>query len=411
MAKVLGRIVSLSNAVQEDFKPAKMTNDELLTLLQFMTASLNYKSAGSPEKAGELSNWKGSGGETTTAEASTILKQFIDNKKKPVSENFKVTPINSGGSDASRRNLVPSYQSFIDTKSFGSKIVEMNNHLKMQCLVKLKDSQIVSPEMYYLGPLLHAYGTSLNTKMIPPETGIYLEHFSNGALGLLHIINKLGQFMGWSHLKALEKNLPTKSQKVITLLFDLDETLAHCKITRHADPDLSEEVEILIRPYARSVLEELRCDFELGLFTSAAQSYAEQVLQQLDPLGELFSFKLFKDSCLDIGDNISIKDLRVLKGRDPASVFLIDNNLYCYGLQLTQGIPITPFTGGMSDVELLKLRGYLKVLGQCKDPASYNTRYFGHDILLHQIKNSLQNLPNLMLERILEVAIGMKKDQ
>lgn len=386
-----------------------MTNDEILNLLEFMTSALNFKTSGSPEKI-DITGVRGSGDSTNAgADATSRLKMYFGGKKKSNVEAFKIGPMTYSSSESVKR-YASGYQGFMDTKGFSSKIMEMNNQLKMQYLVKLKDSQIVSPEMYYLGPLLHAYGSSLNTKMIPPDTGIYLEHFSQGALGLLHIINKLSQYTGESHLKDRMVDFPDRSCKKITLMFDLDETLAHCKIPTPADADSTQEVEIMIRPYAFSVLDELKADFDIGLFTSAAQSYADQVIRQLDPNDQLFSIKLYKGSCLDIGDSVCIKDLRVIRNRDPGSVFLIDNNLYCYGLQLTQGIPITPYTGGRSDVELLKLRAYLRVLSLSKDPASYNTRYFGHDILLHQIKNSLQNLPNLMLERIMEVAIGMKAD-
>lgn len=383
-----------------------MTSDEIISLIQFITESGKSKTPTLTEKNESSPSSKGTLTETTGLESTLKPKHYSDSKRKGSIGNVKMNPKTAKTSEKSKRDFQANYINLMDTKSLGNKILEMNNSLKLRSLVKVKDSHLVSPEMYYLGPLLHAYGTSLNTQAVPSELGIYLEHFSTGALGLLHIINKLSKFMVTSHLDLLKKDLPKPKDDKITLLFDLDETLAHCKLIDDNDAN-SSEVEIYIRPYAEKVLAGLKKNFELGLYTSSSQGYADMVLSRLDPTNEIFSFRLYKENCVDIGDNISIKDLRVIPHRNPSSVFLIDNNLYCYGLQLTQGIPIIPFVGNPTDTELLKLEIYLGSLASCTDPAAFNTKYFGHDILLHQIKDSLSNLPGLMLERILEVATGM----
>lgn len=328
-------------------------------------------------------------------------------KKSYIGESYKKAQ-GTRATDGYRKSVSDKYHSLMDKDYLGSQLNMLNSHLRLQSLVKLKDSQMVSIDMYYLGPLLHAYGSSWNTKMIPPETGIYLEHFSNGALGLLHIIPKINTVASSPHYKIPDHvELPPKKSKKLTILFDLDETLAHCKMADKEGEERESEVEVSIRPYTYQVLKDLKTLFEIGLFTSSAKSYADTVISRFDPRDELFDFRLYKDSCSDIGDGVYVKDLRALPGRPPDSIFLVDNNFYCYALQLTQGIPIIPFVGDSSDTELLKLSFYLKFLANCDEPFSFNTRYFGHDILLQQIKDSLTNLPNLMLERILEVALGM----
>lgn len=387
-------------------KQPKLTGEEILSLIQFITGSVNSKQTMNTEKVETASTSKGAPTETTGLETFKPKPSIDLTKRKSSLDCFKLVSTPVKNSDKSKTNFQSKYLNLMDLKSLGNKILEMNNNLKLRNLVKIKDSQIVSPELYYLGPLLHAYGTSLNSKTVPPEIRAYLEHFSLGALGLLHIINKLGKFMKTSHLEGLFKDIPGKTEEKITLLFDLDETLAHCKLQNEGD-ESSSEVEIIIRPYAEKVLKSLKKNFELGLFTSSSQNYADMVLKRLDPKNEIFSFRFYKESCVDIGDGISIKDLRVIQQRKVSSVFLVDNNPYCYGLQLTQGIPIIPFFGNPTDTELLKLEIYLSLLAGRKDSASFNTKYFGHDILLNQIKDNLNNLPGLMLERILEVANGM----
>ena len=314
--------------------------------------------------------------------------------------------------DVVKRSINNNYQCLMDKKQLENKLLEMNSYIRLQNLAKLKDSNSVSPDIYYLGPLLQAYGSSLNTKMIPTETGVYLEHFSQGALGLLHIVNKIAKFVSPKYLEGFSNFpvIPLASDKKSTLLFDLDETLAHCSLSnKHSEVSENCGVVVSIRPHAYEVLKDLKQYFEIGLFTSSNKSYADTVVSHFDPHDELFDFRLYKDCCLDIGDSISIKDIRVLRGREIKNIFLVDNNLYCYGLQLTQGIPIVPFMGDASDTELLKLQCYLKILAKSVEPSIFNTKYFGHDILLQQISDSLNNLPNLMLERILEVALGMNK--
>lgn len=332
---------------------------------------------------------------------------FQNRKKSGVSDTLKKaqgTP-----NEGYRKSVSSNYHNLMDKDYIGNQLNMINNHIRLQSFVKLKDSQTVSMDMYYLGPLLHAYGTSWNTKMIPPETGIYLEHFSHGALGLLHIIPKINSFMSSATNLPVEKLiLPKRKEGLkLTVLFDLDETLAHCKMTEKEGEERESEVEVSIRPYTYQVLKDLKTVFEVGLFTSSAKSYADTVISRFDPKDEIFDFRLYKTNCADIGDHIFVKDLSIIPERSQDTVLIVDNNFYCYALQLTQGIPIIPFTGDPSDTELLKLSFYLKFLSNCAEPASFNTRYFGHDILLQQIKDSLTNLPSLMLERILEVALGM----
>jgi hypothetical protein len=344
-----------------------------------------------------------------SSQSSGIGGNLPSRKKNSAGEGLKkgLTSANEGY----RRSIDSNYQNLMGRDYIGSQLNMINNHIRLQSFVKLKDSQTMNRDMYYLGPLLQAYGTSWNTKMIPPETGVYLDHFSRGALGLLHVIPKLNSF-SFSNESAAQgpASMPARTTQRLTILFDLDETLAHCRVADKQGEERESEVEVIIRPFTYQVLKDLRQLFEIGLFTSSSKSYADTIISRFDPSGEIFDFRLYKDSCTDIGDCVFVKNLSIISNRPPESVFIVDNNFYCYALQLTQGIPIIPFTGDSADTELVKLSKYLKFLANCSQPASVNTRYFGHDILLQQINDSLTNLPNLMLERILEVALDMNSE-
>lgn len=365
-----------------------------------------------------IQNWPSSpGNHDSINNSKTLLKQSsqssgiggnaLGRKKNAAGEQLKkgLLPVNKDY----KRSINSNYLNLMDRDYIGNQFNSINNHARLQNFVKLKDSQTVSTDMYYLGPLLHAYGTSWNTKMIPSETRVYLEHFSRGALGLLNVIPKLNA-VSVDNLATVSQipSLPRRTRHQLTILFDLDETLAHCRVADKEGEERESEVEVIIRPFTYQVLKELKQKFEIGLFTSSSKSYADTIVSRFDPSDEIFDFRLYKDSCRDIGDSVYVKNLGIISDRSPESVFIVDNNFYCYSLQLTQGIPIIPFTGDSSDSELLKLSFYVKFLANCAEPAAFNTRYFGHDILLQQIKDSLTNLPSLMLERILEVALGLK---
>lgn len=57
-----------------------------------------------------------------------------------------------------------------------------------------------------------------------------------------------------------------------------------------------------------------------------------------------------------------MKDLRVIRNRLVQDIILVDNAVYSFGFQLSNGIPILPFYNDPSDTELLQLVHYLRTL-------------------------------------------------
>ncbi|CDW87693.1 nli interacting factor-like phosphatase family protein [Stylonychia lemnae] len=172
-----------------------------------------------------------------------------------------------------------------------------------------------------------------------------------------------------------------------TVIFDLDETLVHCVDDPQSQkPDIVLEVKfpngeiadagINVRPYALDCLIEARKYFQVVVFTASHQSYADVVLDYLDPKRELIEHRLYRDSCIKTEEGVYIKDLRIIKNRNLKDVVIVDNAVYSFGYQLENGIPILPFYDDKSDEEMLHLIYYLKCISQFDDIREQNKKAF-----------------------------------
>lgn len=155
--------------------------------------------------------------------------------------------------------------------------------------------------------------------------------------------------------------LPPRKDNRKTLFLDLDETLVHCLDNTECEPDLklkvmiegeAVDVDITIRPYALTFLKKVSKKWEVVVFTASHKSYADAILDEIDPEGELVHHRLYREHCLHI-EELYVKDLsRVNRKLD--RVVLVDNAASSFCLQLGNGIPILPFYDG-KDFELSAL--------------------------------------------------------
>lgn len=72
------------------------------------------------------------------------------------------------------------------------------------------------------------------------------------------------------------------------------------------------------------LLEEASEHFEIIVFTAAEQSYADKIIDLLDPERKFIKHRLYRDSCM-VFNSLFVKDLNVL-GRDLAKTLIVDNN-------------------------------------------------------------------------------------
>ncbi|CAN0312346.1 unnamed protein product [Ascophyllum nodosum] len=100
---------------------------------------------------------------------------------------------------------------------------------------------------------------------------------------------------------------------------------------------------VRLRPGLTKFLEKTSALYELVVWTASGKSYADAVIDLLDPDGKYFSYRLYREACTR-HKGLNVKDLRRL-GRPMDSVILIDNYVYSFGFTLDNGIPISPWTG------------------------------------------------------------------
>eukprot|EP00824_Muranothrix_gubernata_P010227 TRINITY_DN23151_c0_g1_i1.p1 TRINITY_DN23151_c0_g1~~TRINITY_DN23151_c0_g1_i1.p1 ORF type:complete len:431 (-),score=77.89 TRINITY_DN23151_c0_g1_i1:67-1359(-) len=162
----------------------------------------------------------------------------------------------------------------------------------------------------------------------------------------------------------------------LTVVWDLDETLIHCC------EDISERSEVVpvklqtgeivkaginVRPFIRDCIEELMINnCENILFTASQRCYADPMIDHLEKDGQLFDYRLYRDSCIKTPQGLYVKDLRVL-GRPLEKTILIDNAAYSFGFQISNGLPIIPFYDDKEDRVLKKVQEYLLTLIELPD--------------------------------------------
>lgn len=129
------------------------------------------------------------------------------------------------------------------------------------------------------------------------------------------------------------------------------------------------------RPGLAAFLAAAAASFEVVVFTAGARSYADPVLDALDPSGTLFSARLYREACIRVaprpegrarleaaaaaststssssfrppplGGAWVMKDLAAL-GRPLARTVLVDNTPTVFGYQPANGIPVSSWHGG-----------------------------------------------------------------
>ena len=179
-----------------------------------------------------------------------------------------------------------------------------------------------------------------------------------------------------------------KNSKKKLLLLDLDETLIHAdfdnkyeieeydtiinfesnnekKINVDDNENINNSnnniinVGIILRPFVKEFLEKLSLYFDIGIFTASVKEYADAVINYLDPENNFIKFRLYRNNCIFVNDEIKIKDLRILKDIDLKKIVLVDNNMYSFAAQISNGILINSFYSNKKDNELLNVFGYL----------------------------------------------------
>ena len=147
--------------------------------------------------------------------------------------------------------------------------------------------------------------------------------------------------------KKRRRLIPEPDGRRWILVLDLDETLIHSY-----GPDFE---RYATRPHLHPFLKSARNLFdEIVVFTAGTRDYAEPILDALDPSGEFFGRRLYRDSCVIEGDGRIVKDLkRALNVDDLLKVVFVDNLAANFELQPRCGLLVESFYGDRGDDALI----------------------------------------------------------
>ena len=181
---------------------------------------------------------------------------------------------------------------------------------------------------------------------------------------ILRVNNFEGSITATSYLKKNKFFKPLQgpylkypSQKPYTLILDLDETLVHFKVKS------SKAGTLRARPYLFGFLEEMGHYYELIVWTSATEAYANSLIDAVEYEKKYFDYVLYREHAIIMDDDF-VKDLTRI-GRDLDKVIIIDDMPQNFRLQKENGITIKPFYGDdLDDSALYDLVPILKHIAE-----------------------------------------------
>lgn len=222
----------------------------------------------------------------------------------------------------------------------------------------------------------------------------YQGNYQNYVYKVMQSISNFKKLDFNKHIQMLAQELPDTNRK--TLILDLDETLIHADFDgkfknhdhivtfKYDDEEIS--VPIFIRPELSSFLETVNELFEIVVFTAGKKEYADAVLNFLDPENKFFKFRFYRENCINIKNKVFIKDLRIFSNRKLENIIVLDNSMYSFTNQLSNGILINSFYHDKSDKELSNALAYLvNYLHKTSDIRSINDQIFNFSSILEQL--------------------------
>lgn len=165
------------------------------------------------------------------------------------------------------------------------------------------------------------------------------------------------------------------------LVLDMDETLVHATCAKEGDYQLQVtgeigfEIGLKLRPFVKDFLLKMSQIYEVVVFTSSQQSYADTVLNFLDPSHTLIHHRFYRQHCHFISTT-AYKDLRLFTGIPLPHIIICDNVIANFALQLDNGVPVKTWTGDKKDQELVFLAQYLGKLVGAADVREVNRETF-----------------------------------
>jgi CTD small phosphatase-like protein 2 len=216
----------------------------------------------------------------------------------------------------------------------------------------------------YAGP----FSLNMDLEMIDSSYNVQ-GNYSEYVFKVLNSLSSLRYINYTQFLEEKKFNLDDPANNKKTLILDLDETLIHSDLNKRLETHdhlitftyENQEVQIPInfRPGLMDFLRAVSENFEVFIFTASKKEYADVILDYIDPENKFFAKRLYRDSCINLENKVYIKDLRILNRRMEDMV-IVDNSLYSFSNQLSNGILINSFYDDPEDQELANLLNYLQ---------------------------------------------------
>ena len=247
-----------------------------------------------------------------------------------------------------------------------SQVKELNNNYSLSSIQKInKNTKNLIPK---IKNLLRNYTTEcspfLKKFLNTLESKSYEEINEFFRLNILRVNNFEGSIVASSYLKENKNFEPVPApyisepnKKKYTLVLDLDETLVNFKIKS------TKEGMLRARPFLFGFLEEMGVYYELIIWTSATEAYANTLLDAIESEKTYFDYVFYREHAIIVGDDF-VKDLTRI-GRPLDKIIIVDDMPQNFRLQRQNGITIKPFLGDdNTDMALYDLLPILKHIAE-----------------------------------------------
>ena len=220
-------------------------------------------------------------------------------------------------------------------------IQSLNQYLSMIILKLNTSNNIINPKIQIIYKKYNEYDSDSINKIF----------MSN----ILQIDNQGGSLLfsskKFNNPKISDYFLKKQSQKTLTLVLDLDETLMSFVYINNE----KKEGILRLRPFLYNFLNLVKEYYEIIIFTAATQTYADPILDVIEVIrGKYFNYRLYREHC-SIFNNVIVKDISLI-GRNINHIIIVDNMQQNFKLQKKNGILISSFWGDdTNDKALLHL--------------------------------------------------------
>ena len=247
-----------------------------------------------------------------------------------------------------------------------SQVKELNNNYSLSSIQKINNNtKNLIPKIKNLlrnyttefSPFLKKFLSSLESKSYEEINDFF-------RLNILRVNNFEGSIVASSYLKENKNFEPVPApyitepnKKKYTLVLDLDETLVNFKIKS------TKEGMLRARPFLFGFLEEMGVYYELIIWTSATEAYANTLLDAIESEKTYFDYVFYREHAIIVGDDF-VKDLTRI-GRPLDKIIIVDDMPQNFRLQRQNGITIKPFLGDdNTDMALYDLLPILKHIAE-----------------------------------------------